>query len=142
MMDMTAIHNDVVERRNLVHDAEHHAPHDGKGQKETDRSDKQPPSRTVRDAGSCGGRKSNGGVDIGTGWTNDLPITDTDRADSVVAGDEPPRLSGGKAKAEFNNPRPHKEPAAIQISRILRVLPAFFALFICHSVAADMPANL
>src|SRR5450755_241043 len=48
-MDVTAIHNDVVERRNLVHDAEHHAPYDGKGQKETDRSDKQPPPRTVRD---------------------------------------------------------------------------------------------
>lgn len=79
---------------------------------------------------------------MGAGWTKDLPITDTERAASVVGCDEIPRLSGGNAKAEFNKPRPHKTPAAKLISRIFRVLPVFFGLFIRHSIAADMPANL
>ena len=46
-MDVTAFHDHVVERRNMVHDAKHHAPHNREGQKKADRSDKQPASRTV-----------------------------------------------------------------------------------------------
>src|ERR1700693_1903810 len=49
MMDVTAFHDDVMKRRNMVHDAKHHAPHNGKGQKEADGRDKQPASWTFGD---------------------------------------------------------------------------------------------
>jgi hypothetical protein len=49
VMDVTTVHDDVVKRRNMVQDAKDHAPYDGEGQKEADRSDKQPPPWTLGD---------------------------------------------------------------------------------------------
>src|SRR5260221_10738635 len=46
-MDVTSLHDDIVERRNMMHDAKHHARHNGKSEKEADRSDKQPAPRTL-----------------------------------------------------------------------------------------------
>src|SRR3981081_1880845 len=46
-MDVTPFHDDIVERRNIMHDAKHHTPHNGKSEKEANRSDKQPAPRTL-----------------------------------------------------------------------------------------------
>ncbi|MGP0082133.1 MAG: hypothetical protein ACLP0B_00705 [Steroidobacteraceae bacterium] len=71
-----------------------------------------------------------------------MPTTDGDRVDSVVEGDELPRLSGGEPMAEFSNPKPHKPPSAIRVSRILRVFRAFFDLYIHHPIAARMSMDM
>ncbi|MGA7079745.1 MAG: hypothetical protein WBQ43_07485 [Terriglobales bacterium] len=46
---MSATHDDVVKRRNLVANAKHHSPHDGEGQKEADRGEEEAAAGTVGD---------------------------------------------------------------------------------------------
>jgi hypothetical protein len=47
MVNVAAVHHDVVKRWNLVRDAKYHPAHNGKGQKEADRREKKPAARTV-----------------------------------------------------------------------------------------------
>ena len=92
----------------------------------------------VADGDSCGGRKSSGAVNVCAWWKSDLPTTNVDSADSGAEGDEPARLSGGEAMADFKKPRAHKPPAAIRISRILRVLSFRVDSYIDQSLVARM----
>src|ERR1700730_2873482 len=77
-----------------------------------------------------GGRRSRCVVvDACSWWANDRLAKNMDRPESIVENEDLPRLNGGEAMAELNQPRPHDPTAATHISRFF---PSLFMMQLEH----------